>query len=313
MNTLHKHKELGNHIKKLRVEGGYGPAMRVILHAAPNVIDLCISLDIRFTDEVNGLCSSLPSINPCNVVILAPAESRIGGPLHDLVRQLKICLGSWTNLVSRICHSPSAIETQAAHATLLQTEVYLSLSVIWSTTAYTPVIEGLINAPNLRTITSSAFFDELSLRKLAESKSLKAIHLKSKHAVTNTLIKSLFRDSLVKKLVVIDDFAFSSVDSMRDMYFILLMLLNSSSPVLKPVLRSKPGFVPMTCVSKAVRDVIWGRIIRFAFEIDTYCHGLMNDRRVRVLSRLYQTRTSITRVCRDFRVLQYISSCLRSS
>ena len=96
-------------------------------------------------------------------------------------------------------------------------------------------------------------------------------------------------------------------------FFVLLILLNSSSPVFKPMLPFNPAFVPMTGVSKAVRDAIWGRTIRFAFEIDTYCDGLINDRRVRVLSRLYQTRISITQVCQDFRVLQCISSCLHSS
>ena len=163
------------------------------------------------------------------------------------------------------------------------------------------MIEGLINAPNLRTITSSAVFDELSLRKLAENKSLKTIHLKSKHAVTNTLIKSLFRDPVVKKLVVIDP-VFSSVGSMHNMHLILLKMLNSSLPVFKPVLPSNPAFVPMTGVSKAVRDAIWSRILRFAFEIDSYCDGVLNNGRIRMLSRLYQTRTSVTQVCRDFRV-----------
>ena len=113
MNTLHKHKELGDHIKKLRVEGAYGPAMRVILHAAQNITDLCLSLDTRFSDEVNGLCSSLTSINPCCVVILAPTELRIDGPLPELVATLKVCLESWTNLVSQVRYCSSAMETHA--------------------------------------------------------------------------------------------------------------------------------------------------------------------------------------------------------
>jgi hypothetical protein len=101
MHTLCKHKELGVHIKKLRIEGGYGPAMRVIIYAAPTVTDLCISLDIRSSDDVNGLCSSLASINPCCVVVLAPIGSRTNAPLEALITILSACLGSWTNMVSQ--------------------------------------------------------------------------------------------------------------------------------------------------------------------------------------------------------------------
>ena len=101
MYTLCKHKELGQYIKKLRIEGGYGDAMCIIINAAPNVVDLCISLDIQAFDGVEGLCSSLASINPCCVVVLAPSEPRINLPSNKLAIKLSVCLRSWTNLVSK--------------------------------------------------------------------------------------------------------------------------------------------------------------------------------------------------------------------
>jgi hypothetical protein len=89
-------------------------------------------------------------------------------------------------------------------------------------------------------------------------------------------------------------------------YVILLNMLNSSPLVPKLVLPSNPGFVPMAGVSNDIVDAIWDRILRFAFEVDTYCHGVIDDQRVRMLSRLKQTRVSIAQVCRTFRVFQFI-------
>jgi hypothetical protein len=109
---LRKHNELGVYIEKLRVEGGYGPAMGIIINAAPNITDLCISFDIQESDSVSGLCCSLASINPCCVVVLPPVVSWISAPLVELLTTLKVCLGSWTNLVSQICCSASSSATE---------------------------------------------------------------------------------------------------------------------------------------------------------------------------------------------------------
>jgi hypothetical protein len=97
--------------------------------------------------------------------------------------------------------------------------VYLSLLAIWASNQYSPVIDGLIKAPNLHTISSSAFYDDLALRKLAENASLKVIHLKSTHPISDTLANSLVRDPIVKELVVIDPVC-SSVRFMHVSYML---------------------------------------------------------------------------------------------
>jgi F-box-like len=107
--TLQDHKELGAHIKKLRVEGGYGVAMRTIIILAPNMTDLCLSLDIRSSDSVKGLCRSLSFTNPCCLVILTPFESRTNAPLRELGTKLGVCFGNWTNLVSLSHGTPSVV------------------------------------------------------------------------------------------------------------------------------------------------------------------------------------------------------------
>jgi hypothetical protein len=103
--TLRKHKEYGIYIKKLRVEGGYGAAMRTIISSGSNITDLCISLDIRSSDSVKGLCSSLSLINPRTLVVLDSHEERSNKPLQELVAKINVCLETWTSVVRNLCSS----------------------------------------------------------------------------------------------------------------------------------------------------------------------------------------------------------------
>jgi hypothetical protein len=73
--ALAGNKQLGQFIKKLRVEGGYGPPMHTILQSSPNVSDLFLSLVIYSSDNTNGLCKGLDPINPTRLI------------LHDLERK----------------------------------------------------------------------------------------------------------------------------------------------------------------------------------------------------------------------------------
>jgi len=98
--VLRQRTEIGTHIKKLRVEGGYGAAMHRIITCAPNITDLCISMDIRSSDSVKGLCSSLSKINPHCLVVLDSRQGRTNAPFTVLVTNLSSCLKTWTNLVS---------------------------------------------------------------------------------------------------------------------------------------------------------------------------------------------------------------------
>lgn len=98
--TLRARKELGAFVKKLRVEGGFGAAMHIILTCCPNITDLSLSLGLRSSDSVTGLVKSLGAINPTCLVIVDPRETEASNtPLNQLVEKLTRCLESWTNLV----------------------------------------------------------------------------------------------------------------------------------------------------------------------------------------------------------------------
>lgn len=101
--TLRKNKDLGNLIKKLRVEGGFGDAMRTILTSSPNIKDISLSIDLRSSDSVKGLLNALPTINPTHLAILdnLHKDTKTNAPVRQLSKKIMECFKTWTNLVSR--------------------------------------------------------------------------------------------------------------------------------------------------------------------------------------------------------------------
>ncbi|KAJ7660840.1 hypothetical protein DFH06DRAFT_380688 [Mycena polygramma] len=101
---LKSHPEVGPFIKKLRVEGGFGNAMHTILHSAPNVTDLFLTLFIWGSDSVRGLASGLPLINPRRVIVVdVGAKSRTpkkNKQVNQLLQTLVACIPKWDNLRS---------------------------------------------------------------------------------------------------------------------------------------------------------------------------------------------------------------------
>lgn len=262
--TLRKYKELGAHIRKLRVEGGYGAPMRTIIISAPNITHLCLSLDIRSSDSVKGLCSSLSFTNPYCLVVLALREERSNMPLKELVKNLSVCFVKWTNLV----------------------EVYFSLLYMVQSSAGNQLISDLIKIPNLRTITSPFFFHRRAFLKLVESPSLNAIRLVTSHAVTDKR-RANFIESLsakVNELIVFD--------------------VTPVLPVIDVALPSNEVFVPLAHVSNEVHDAVWGHVLRFALEVDIYRDGYIDERFVKqALEQLFRTRASVPQVSRAFKRL----------
>ena len=98
--VLSKNKELGRFIRKLRVEGGYGSPMAVILESAPNISDLCISFEILSADSASGLCTGLSLINPTRVILRHPnVYRRRNKGIIDLEDALAQAITKWDRLV----------------------------------------------------------------------------------------------------------------------------------------------------------------------------------------------------------------------
>jgi hypothetical protein len=104
--SLKANKSLGRHIKKLRLEGGYGGATHGIFTLAPNITDLYLSLMIWSNDSVSGLCRSLSIVNPSRVILYdKPRNAKFNAHSRQLTLKLCECLPSWTNLVLYSCVS----------------------------------------------------------------------------------------------------------------------------------------------------------------------------------------------------------------
>jgi hypothetical protein len=97
--VLSKKKELGRFIKRLRVEGGYGSPMAVILESAPNISDLYISFEILSADSASGLCTGLFLISPTRVILRDSVYGRRNKRIVDLEDALAKAITKWDRLV----------------------------------------------------------------------------------------------------------------------------------------------------------------------------------------------------------------------
>ena len=92
---------VGSYVKKLRIEGGFGQALRTILSQVPRLVYLSVSLDITSEGKGAGLCAGLKLVNPRYLVL---RDRRILGNkgIRSVVDALITCMKtSWTNMVSR--------------------------------------------------------------------------------------------------------------------------------------------------------------------------------------------------------------------
>ncbi|KAF9447829.1 hypothetical protein P691DRAFT_775853 [Macrolepiota fuliginosa MF-IS2] len=79
---------LGNFIKKLRIECSYSAYLLKVMRAAGNLTDLCLSFEIYAQDNVSGLCKGLTSIQPRRVILYDPISSSRGIIINRHVLQL---------------------------------------------------------------------------------------------------------------------------------------------------------------------------------------------------------------------------------
>ncbi|KAJ7878519.1 hypothetical protein B0H14DRAFT_2341922 [Mycena olivaceomarginata] len=102
--ALAGNKELGQFIKKLRVEGGYGTPMLTILQSSPNISDLFVSLEIYSSDNSSGLCKGLSLLNPNRLILWdlsrKPPENKMVSQLLDALAK---SISRWDRLTVFDC------------------------------------------------------------------------------------------------------------------------------------------------------------------------------------------------------------------
>lgn len=101
--ALRKTPSLGTHVRKLRLHGSFGLTIGHIIRACPRITDLFISLALTPKDNVQGLCTAFPDMNPTRLIIWDP------DPVHRTIKSIKTvtealleCLPKWSSLVRRL-------------------------------------------------------------------------------------------------------------------------------------------------------------------------------------------------------------------
>ncbi|KAJ7718199.1 hypothetical protein DFH07DRAFT_334779 [Mycena maculata] len=243
--ALSENKDLGQFIRKLRVEGGYGAPMNTILRCSLNISDLFLSLEIFASDSTVGLCKGLPVINPTRLIVRArpykKSENKMASKLVDALAQSIL---KWDRLVT--FHCPGATDRY-------RTTIYHCLAK--SKRLHTIVV------PNA----DSAFWAFRTFDKCP----LKVIQ-----------IEWPVPEDYLEKLPL-DDPTFAALvrftreeDVARTVPVPVLAQVGSVD--MPPCL--SPSFIPMEAESQAVKDVVWKRVLYFAMSVPELEHNLVRKK-----------------------------------
>ncbi|KAF7294100.1 F-box domain-containing protein [Mycena kentingensis (nom. inval.)] len=101
--ALINNNNFGRFVKRLRVEGGFGPSIKKVLALTPNVTDLFLSLDMYSSDSVGGLCSGLRLISPSRLILMRDAYNT-NKMYRALVDAVVAAIPGWDRLT--FLHSP---------------------------------------------------------------------------------------------------------------------------------------------------------------------------------------------------------------
>ncbi|KAF8209300.1 hypothetical protein K438DRAFT_1960298 [Mycena galopus ATCC 62051] len=224
--------ELGQFIKKLRVEGGYGPPMHIILKSSPNISDLFLSLQIYASDNTSGLCKGLPLINPTRL-ILRELEHKIleNKMLSQLADVLVETIPKWDCL--RVFDSPYAFPRDRSQR----------------------ILRALSECQLLHTFSMPESFSLDWVYPILQGCPLKAIIVK--HPMTPEHLDDLELDPALKALVKFTEIPVVGEASTPEPI--------SELPLIAPSLN--PLFIPMAGAPKDVQDTVWARVLYFAMSV----------------------------------------------
>ncbi|KAH7096380.1 hypothetical protein BKA62DRAFT_719759 [Auriculariales sp. MPI-PUGE-AT-0066] len=96
---------IGCEVRRLRIDGAFGPGLRAIVRLCPRVEELSMAVWFRASQDTKHLAAALADdnardfMNPARLTLNAPWGTNIGGGNGELVHEaLARCLSLWTNL-----------------------------------------------------------------------------------------------------------------------------------------------------------------------------------------------------------------------
>ena len=97
---LNSHPNLGNRVRKIFFNGGFGATAGKILQATPRLTHLRLSLAIRSSDSTQGLCDTLHRVQPRSLRLSDFNNTYNNAHTRSLLRAICSCMeGKWARLV----------------------------------------------------------------------------------------------------------------------------------------------------------------------------------------------------------------------
>ncbi|KAF7300748.1 F-box domain-containing protein [Mycena kentingensis (nom. inval.)] len=234
-NALTQNRDLGRFVKRLRVEGGFGPSMKTILALTPNVTDLFLSLDIYSNDSVVGLCGGMKLVSPSRLILTCNVYTQ-NKTVAALVNALVAAISEWDRLVS--------FESPYAYS--------------FSTDQYCPsILKALATAKRLQHLTVPSARAAEWTYPLVKACPLRVVQSKDEEGKFNKLQSDV--DATLKGL-----FRYQQVHP---------RLTAPSSEIVAPPLN--PFFRPLDGAPPDVRAAILSRILYFAMDTPQRAYNAM--------------------------------------
>ncbi|KAJ7222593.1 hypothetical protein GGX14DRAFT_664371 [Mycena pura] len=228
----------GAFIKKLRVEGGYGSSMKIILKASPNITDILLSLAVWSSDTVAGLCKGLDSIDPIRVILYDAEEPRNNQQNLRLAERVAECMQTWKRL----------------------TVVDLPYYDIWPDTGFSRcsiVCKALETAPNLKEVVIP-YPIVVAMPGLMMSVQLPSFLTQVRKNPSLRQVK--IKEPLPRDVATAMERQFTDMDPTLKEF--IHFTLKSGLPA-EAAPASNPLFVPLQSAPQSVQDDIWGQILYF--------------------------------------------------
>ncbi|KAJ7891399.1 hypothetical protein B0H14DRAFT_2496984 [Mycena olivaceomarginata] len=225
--ALSGNEQLGQFIKKLRVEGGYGQPMHTILKCSPNISDLFLSLAIYSSDNTSGLCKGLSLINPTRLILLDSERGRSleNKVVSQLLDALSKSIPKWDRLCVFDCPFPGpTVRAETVVSPLAKDKRLHTLTL--------PSIEGL---PWAYSTFKGCPLKSIRIKRPVERRDQGLIPEK---------------DPALMSLLKFDRWVLPKVQE------------SAVNVPLTPSLN--PSFIPMAGAPKAVYDEIWAHVLYFA-------------------------------------------------
>ncbi|KAJ6592004.1 hypothetical protein B0H10DRAFT_2233047 [Mycena sp. CBHHK59/15] len=228
--VLQRNNELGRFIKKLRVEGGFGKHMGIILRNTANITDIFVSGMLHSPDTASEPALGLPRLNPTRLIVFEDPENLLKNKsVVQLYEGLTKAINGWKKLTTlSLCDGSRGGPFRDAF------------------------LEAVCSSETLKIVSVPRHYDFPTMKKFAAIKSLKAIEVRATaHDVGSHYVNRVNAESVLKPLI---KFAEEPPKQKKPTAVAAAIILPPTNPT----------FCPMASEPQEIVDSVWKRILAFA-------------------------------------------------